>query len=81
MADVITGLTDDDIATEWRHERASEVADDDGTDGTGGDDGDHGQEGERNRNEHDGNRPERDGVERGADHSLLPATASVFDGG
>jgi hypothetical protein len=40
MADVITGLTDDDIATEWRHERASEVADDDGTDGAGGDDGD-----------------------------------------
>ena len=41
MADVISGLTDEDIATEWRHERASDVADDDGTDtGGGGDDGD-----------------------------------------
>jgi hypothetical protein len=43
MADVITGLQDDDIATEWRHERAS-VSDDDGTDGdadgTDGSDGD-----------------------------------------
>jgi hypothetical protein len=29
MADVIRGLCDDDIATEWRHERASEVTDDD----------------------------------------------------
>jgi hypothetical protein len=29
MTDVIRGLSDDDIATEWRHERASEVADDD----------------------------------------------------
>jgi hypothetical protein len=32
MSDVITGLSDDDIATEWRHERASEQADDDATD-------------------------------------------------
>ena len=32
MADVISGLKDDDIATEWRHERASQTADDDGTD-------------------------------------------------
>jgi hypothetical protein len=32
MADVITGLSDDDIATEWRHERASQQADDDATD-------------------------------------------------
>ena len=31
MADVITGLADTDIDTEWRHERAS-VADDDATD-------------------------------------------------
>ena len=29
MTDVIRGLSDDDIATEWRHERASEVTDDD----------------------------------------------------
>jgi hypothetical protein len=29
MADVIRGLSDRDIATEWRHERASEVTDDD----------------------------------------------------
>jgi hypothetical protein len=33
MADVITGLTGEDIDTEWRHERASQTADDDGTDG------------------------------------------------
>ena len=43
MADVITGLQDDDIATEWRHEKAS-ASDDDGTDGdadgTDGSDGD-----------------------------------------
>jgi hypothetical protein len=32
MADVITGLSDDDITTEWRHEHASQTADDDGTD-------------------------------------------------
>jgi hypothetical protein len=32
MADVITGLADDDIATEWRHEKASQAADDDATD-------------------------------------------------
>lgn len=31
MADVITGLADDDITTEWRHEKAA-VADDDATD-------------------------------------------------
>ncbi|HEX5365479.1 MAG TPA: hypothetical protein VFW63_02290 [Acidimicrobiales bacterium] len=31
MADVITGLTDTDIETEWRHAEAS-VADDDATD-------------------------------------------------
>lgn len=31
MPDVITGLADDDIATEWRHATAS-VADDDATD-------------------------------------------------
>ena len=31
MADVITGLADADIDTEWRHEKAS-VADDDATD-------------------------------------------------
>jgi hypothetical protein len=35
MADVITGLRDDDIATRWRHERASQ-ADDDGTDSADG---------------------------------------------
>ena len=29
MTEVIRGLSDDDIATEWRHERASEVTDDD----------------------------------------------------
>ena len=29
MADVIRGLSDDDITTEWRHERASVVGDDD----------------------------------------------------
>ncbi len=49
MADVISGLTDEDIATEWRDERASATADDDGTDsddvaddgdGTDGTDGD-----------------------------------------
>jgi hypothetical protein len=41
MADVISGLTDEDIATEWRHERASATADDDGTDGDDvADDGD-----------------------------------------
>lgn len=34
MSDVITGLSDDDIATEWRHERASQQADDDATDPT-----------------------------------------------
>jgi hypothetical protein len=33
MSHVITGLSDEDIATEWRHERASEQqADDDATD-------------------------------------------------
>ena len=32
MPDVITGLADDDIATEWRHEKASQTADDDATD-------------------------------------------------
>lgn len=32
MADVITGLADDDIATEWRHEKASVSDDDDATD-------------------------------------------------
>lgn len=32
MADVITGLADTDIATRWRHERASQMADDDATD-------------------------------------------------
>ena len=32
MADLITGLTDDDIATRWRRERASQSADDDATD-------------------------------------------------
>jgi hypothetical protein len=31
MADVITGLADDDIVTEWRHAKAS-VSDDDATD-------------------------------------------------
>jgi len=41
MADVISGLRDEDIATEWRHERASATADDDGTDGDDvADDGD-----------------------------------------
>jgi hypothetical protein len=29
MTDVIRGLSDDDIATEWRHERASQATDDD----------------------------------------------------
>lgn len=38
MADLITGLADTDIATEWRHERASTV-DDDGTDDADGTDG------------------------------------------
>ncbi len=32
MADVITDLSDADIATEWRHEKASQTADDDATD-------------------------------------------------
>lgn len=32
MADLITGLTDDDIATHWRRARASQAADDDATD-------------------------------------------------
>ena len=32
MADVITDLSDDDIATEWRHETTSQAADDDATD-------------------------------------------------
>jgi hypothetical protein len=35
MPDVITGLTDDDIATEWRHEKASTTDDDDATDAPG----------------------------------------------
>ncbi|HEX6420301.1 MAG TPA: hypothetical protein VFZ77_17510 [Acidimicrobiales bacterium] len=35
MPDVITGLTDDDIATEWRHEKASTSDDDDATDAPG----------------------------------------------
>lgn len=51
MADVITDLSDADIATEWRHEKASQTADDDATntqdsadgaddaDGTDSDDG------------------------------------------
>jgi hypothetical protein len=38
MADVISGLTDDDIATEWRHEKASQVDDDDTTDSADGQD-------------------------------------------
>ena len=29
MADLISGLSDDDIATEWRRERATDTADDD----------------------------------------------------
>lgn len=32
MADVITDLSDGDIDTEWRHEKASATADDDATD-------------------------------------------------
>lgn len=32
MADVITDLSDEDIATEWRDTRASATADDDATD-------------------------------------------------
>lgn len=32
MADVITDLSDADIATEWRHEKAGQTADDDATD-------------------------------------------------
>jgi hypothetical protein len=32
MADVITDLSDDDIATEWRHGTTSQAADDDATD-------------------------------------------------
>jgi hypothetical protein len=32
MADLITDLSDADIATEWRHEQASTTADDDATD-------------------------------------------------
>ncbi|HET6949892.1 MAG TPA: hypothetical protein VFI47_05940 [Acidimicrobiales bacterium] len=32
MADLITGLSDDDIATEWRHESTSQATDDDATD-------------------------------------------------
>lgn len=32
MADVITDLSDADIATEWRHEQASQATDDDATD-------------------------------------------------
>jgi hypothetical protein len=32
MGDVTTGLADTDIATEWRHEKASQMADDDATD-------------------------------------------------
>ena len=38
MADVISGLTDEDIATEWRHETASQTADDDTTDSADGQD-------------------------------------------
>ena len=38
MADVISGLKDEDIATEWRHERASQTADDDTTDSADGQD-------------------------------------------
>ena len=38
MPDLITGLADTDIATEWRHERAS-LVDDDGTDDADGTDG------------------------------------------
>ncbi|MFO7279087.1 MAG: hypothetical protein C0P77_001665 [Thermoanaerobacterales bacterium] len=34
MADVITDLSDADIATEWRHEKASQTTDDDATDAT-----------------------------------------------
>lgn len=32
MADPISGLTDEDMATTWRRERASQTADDDATD-------------------------------------------------
>jgi hypothetical protein len=34
MADLISGLSDDDIATEWQHERATDTTadDDDATD-------------------------------------------------
>ena len=38
MADVISGLTDEDIATEWRHETARQTADDDTTDSADGQD-------------------------------------------
>lgn len=38
MPEIITGLEDEDIKTEWRRERASEVgADDDATDPGGAD--------------------------------------------
>jgi hypothetical protein len=38
MTEIITGLDDRDITTEWRRERASEVgADDDATDHSGAD--------------------------------------------
>lgn len=46
MTEMITGLTEDDITTEWRRERASEVGTDDDatdpgtTDTTDGTDGD-----------------------------------------
>jgi hypothetical protein len=32
MADVISGLTDDDISTEWRREESNQTGDDDATD-------------------------------------------------
>jgi hypothetical protein len=46
MTEIITGLEDEDIKTEWRRERASDVAADDdatdpgGADATDGTDGD-----------------------------------------
>ena len=39
MADVITGLADEDIATEWRHAKASVSDDDDHADGADDADG------------------------------------------
>jgi hypothetical protein len=64
MSEVITGLADDDIATEWRHERAS-VVDDDGTDDADGTDDSDGTDGADGADDADGVDPDEGPLDSG----------------